>query len=239
MCDIEHNNLSLKRYFLRKEKEREQKKILAIRKRLDELYLKQKEMPLLPLPKPIQRGFIRYFILREDITSSKYAAFYQEILTLVNTTKVHYSRHFKQKKRRQGKRIYVVKGQELKELSECFFLSKKNPLSEKQKALFIKIENSNNTCVTYRFSEPWRFVLTVKPNLYTHYQAKDTIIESQISEIENIFTKDQIWQKYTKIKYGYANYKYRRSESLYKMTKNNYYKHKAKNLKNFIEEYEH
>ncbi len=105
----------------------------------------RRNMPLLPLPEPYQKGFVRYFVLREDVARSKRAAFFEELLEVVNTYQYSDNRKFEAKKRRRGKRVLVPRKQELENFIEWTFFHRKSTryLTEAQRAYFIKVKRYN------------------------------------------------------------------------------------------------
>ena len=90
------------------------KKLIRLFKEDRELSKRRSELPMIDLKPPIQRGYKRYFIVREDVRRSKQGVFYENLLRKINTTQFSATKEFKQKKRRLGRRIYEARGQYLK-----------------------------------------------------------------------------------------------------------------------------
>ena len=74
--------------------------------------------PLLP---PVQRGWNRFFVLREDVAAGRNAEFWENILMKINTCDWSYRKDFKIKRRKFGRKIYEVKPQRLRRLEAFDF----------------------------------------------------------------------------------------------------------------------
>ena len=78
-----------------------------------ELEKQKRTMPLVPLEKPYQKGYVRFFVVRDDVKRSKLGAFFENLLAKINTYQYADNRKFQKKKKRRGKRIYLPRKQEL------------------------------------------------------------------------------------------------------------------------------
>lgn len=167
-----------------------EKRVRAAYKEWRHLREVRRNMPLLPLPEPYQKGFVRYFVLREDVARSKRAAFFEELLEVVNTYQYSDNRKFEAKKRRRGKRVLVPRKQELENFIEWTFFHSKSTryLTEAQRAYFIKVKRymplQKEFMDVYEFADPWRFVLRVRPNMITHYRPVDSDLERDIDALD-------------------------------------------------------
>lgn len=157
----------------------------AVRKRIWELGWKE-------LKPPVQRGFVRFFVLRDDVMRTKNAPFFQKILNTINTEQWSHRKDFKKKRRRLGKKIYVVRDQNLREIFPEEFLRKFN---EAERSYFyetlIHPKGTKNPVTVYRFIEAWRFVLRVQPNMITKVRVKDLDLERKAAEIDRFFNTDR------------------------------------------------
>jgi len=171
------------------------KQLLALNKEQDELYKQQRNLGWIELHPPVVRGWKRYFVLRDDVASSKQAAFFERILSKINTTEYSYRKDFKVKKRKWGKKVYVVKEQYLRKPDPYYF--NRMDFTEAEKQYFeervIVDERTGRLGRIYVFTEPWRFVLRVRPNIITKTKARDEAIESRIQEIRNYFNRNVLW----------------------------------------------
>ena len=50
-----------------------------------ELEKQRRNLPLVPLEKPYQKGYVRFFVLREDVRQGKQADFFATLLEKINT----------------------------------------------------------------------------------------------------------------------------------------------------------
>ncbi|ASE63097.1 hypothetical protein CRN76_17115 [Chryseobacterium indologenes] len=157
-------------------------------KRSEELWKIKRNTPPIPLDSPYQRGFVRFFVVRDDVMRSKDGEFFEEILRKINTWMYSESRQFLKKKRKFGRRIYVEKEQKLKTISSWSWNDPKLGLTARERQYFLKYEEycPYRKCneVYYEFTEPWRFTLRIRPNMITHYKPVDFEMEKEIAELE-------------------------------------------------------
>jgi hypothetical protein len=151
------------------------------------------------LKPPVQRGFVRFFVLLEDVKHTRQASFFEEILKKINTSQWSHRRDFKRKRRKFGKKIYVVREQGLQDIGEKEFFSKK--FNDSERLYFyetlIHPKWSRTPIKVYRFTESWRFILRVEPNMITQVRIKDLDLEKRDAEINKYFTNDsrqRLWK---------------------------------------------
>ncbi|MDN5284637.1 MAG: hypothetical protein JWR38_911 [Mucilaginibacter sp.] len=165
------------------------KQLIQLYKRRKELWEQQAQLPWVVLEEPYQRGWKRFFVLREDIKHSPRAEFYEALLAKINTTEYHHDKSFKQRKRRKGRYGYVVTKQMLRELDLYDWNSAKLDLSEQEKACFTRVETfsikTRRLEIKYVITESWRYVLKVAPHMITHKRLKDSDIEKELGRIDN------------------------------------------------------
>ncbi|KRD10170.1 hypothetical protein ASE21_10635 [Flavobacterium sp. Root901] len=194
------------------------KQLIQLRKLEVELWNKRRDLPLVPLEIPYQKGWQRNFKLRDDVARSSEASFYRELLEKINTWQFSPEKSFKRKKKRKGKHVYVEKIQNVKEFSPSEWTSSKNELTEKEKVHFYKRErwcsNFKRYKVHYVFNEPWRYVLRVSPHMVTHTRMVDSDLESEIDIIDNYIVNHNLRDKINKLVKGFSNrWKYYQSEN--------------------------
>jgi len=152
------------------------------------------------LKPPVQRGFIRFFVLRDDVSKTNQAPFLRNVLDKINTTHWSYRSDFKKKRRKYGKKIYVVREQGLRDVGEKEFFS--NKFAEQERLVFdetlIHPSWSKGPVKVYRFAEPWRFKLRIQPNMISKVRVKDFNLEQKLSEIGKYFEfdnrRDRLWR---------------------------------------------
>ncbi len=172
----------------------------------DRLWEMKRNIPLVPLDKPYQKGFVRFFVVRDDVKRSKDGRFFGELLEKINTEMYSPNRKFLKKKRRRGKRIYVAKEQRIANIYPWEWDSAKFGLTEREKQYFIMKDNYcpiRKSCkVYYEYTEPWRFVLKVKPNLITHYKPLQSDLEKEIDETDSFLNRHKVQAIIHKTIYG-------------------------------------
>ncbi len=186
-----------------------EKKLLQLDKERKNLRKAKDELPYIELQEPYQKGWERFFVLRDDVARSNTANFYTNILQKINTVKYCTRKDFKKRKRVKGKKIDVLKIQYTKAFDQSEF--DKLNFTEKEAALFSweLIKQWNNKYVKMLvFNEPWRFVLKIAPHIITHAKMVDVKLESEIKEIENFIDRNNLQHKIGKAKSKSYNYKW-------------------------------
>ncbi len=178
---------------------------------------------LVPLAKPYQRGWERSFVLRHDVRIGNDGEFFQILLDKINTVEYSHRKDFKKKKRKGGKRIYETRIQKLKEMLDCEF--EKYKFTDREKLFFREEWRERalaRSICRYRiwiFTEPWRFVLTVKPKMITHTRIIDIELEQQIGELNQFFTTRNLYPRIGHLRgerQNYYNYGYKQVAAKYK-----------------------
>ena len=158
------------------------------------LYEQKKNLGWQPLLPPVQKGWKRSFVLRDDVARCKQAEFFEKILAKINTYDWSYRKDFKVKKRRLGRKNYVVKEQKLLAPYDWYFM--KLRFNDAEKQFFHEVLYWDNRgrikAIRYVFNEPWRFVLRVKPNIVTRIRIKDGELESNIKRLDNYLERNDL-----------------------------------------------
>lgn len=187
-------------------KEDFEKHLIQLRKLEKGLWKKRKDLPLIPLENPYQKGWQRCFVLREDVGRSSEAEFYRTLLEKINTWQFSSEKSFKRKKKRKRRNVYVEKIQTVKEFSEWEWKSPKLELTEKEKVHFYKRErwcsNFKRYKIHYVFNEPWRYILRVSPYMITHTKMVDSDLESEIQLLENYIVNLDLRNKINRLIHG-------------------------------------
>lgn len=191
-----------------------EKKVRKYYKRSNEIFRAKKEISLVPLKEPYQKGFVRFFTLRDDIKRSKDFEFFENLLMKINTEMYSDSRKFQKKKKRFGKRVYHPIIQCLRELTPSEFSGPKSILTDKERQYFIRVEKYsvqyNCKYVFYEFIEPWRYCLKIRPNIITHYKPLIVDLEVENAEVESFLEQEKNKKiLYKKIHGGGYSYKWR------------------------------
>jgi len=211
---MENNNLLL--YRLRSVRSRKriirkdvEKQIRKKYNRSDKLWEIRRSIPWIPLENPYQRGFVRFFVLRDDVKRSKDADFFEGILNKINNYLYSESRLFLKKKKKHGRRIYVEREQKLKRISSLGWNDPKLGFTQRERQYFLKKEEYNpfrkRNDIYYEFIEPWRFTLRVRPNMITHYKPLNSELEKECDELGSYLRQHKIAGIIQKTIYGKSN----------------------------------
>lgn len=190
----------------RLQKEDFDKQLLRLHRELDKLKTARRQLPMIALETPYQKGWKRSFVLREDVAKCNKADFYRELLAKINTVQYSHDKSFKRKKRRRRKRIYEVMPQQLRSFREYEWLQNKVQLSDAERLLFYQRESlatDGRTIVKeYCYAEPWRFVLQVTPHMITHVKMVDEVLEQEIDALKRRLNIHHWWPRLNKLRYG-------------------------------------
>ena len=184
-----------------------EKQLIQLDKKESQLYTQRNNLGFELLEKPYQKGFKRFFIVREDVAQTKYVDFYNELLVYINTTKYSLRKDFKKSKKVKRKRVFVETIQEL----ESFYSYTFNKIPEKFKQYFLPIEeyhpNFKTFITKYKFIEPWKYVLKIEPNMITQRRKIDIELEQELSQIKNKIERNHLRIRINKAKSKKTNYK--------------------------------
>lgn len=214
------------------------KQLHTIYVREHRLFVAKRNLPLIPLKEPYQQGWVRYFVLREDVLRSPDAEFFQDLLTKINTYHYSNSKSFSKRVRKNGKKVEVEKIQDLYKVYPEQWNSNKFGLTDKEKEYFSMVEEWNPifkmTTRYHKFNESWRYVLRTRPNIITHKKAIDEVLEQELRWIENRITNYHLRNRINRLKSGSGHYKgYYEEEENPKYSDSN----KAKSLQELYEDY--
>jgi hypothetical protein len=181
------------------------KHLLRLHREEKSLIIQQQNLGWEPLDPPVQKGWKRFFVLRDDVATSKHADFFANILSKINTCDWHYRKNFLVKRRFRGRKKYVVKPQKL--LSPASWQFSQLDFTDAEKAYFYleyRYERRrHNPQVYYVFREPWRFVLRVRPNIIDKVMKRDVVIEARIKRIDRYLEINDYRNRQIRLVYGY------------------------------------
>jgi hypothetical protein len=191
------------------------KQLLQLNREEKLLYKQKLALGWEPLVPPVQKGWKRFFVLREDVARSKHAECFENILAKINTYDWSYRKDFKVRKGRYGKHKYGVKPQSLLRPDESHF--QQLGFTDFEKQFFYEqwfLYGKKELVKRYVFSEPWRFVLRVRPNMIDKIRKKDPLLEKRIKEIDNYLDTNYYRGRMSKLLYGSGWGNWRRGEDL-------------------------
>lgn len=191
------------------------KALLKIHRQENELWDQRNNLGWEPLDPPVQKGWKRFYVLRDDVALSKHALFFENILQKINTYDWSSKKQFLAKKRKRGRKIYVERKQHLK--MPCAWEFRRMDFNDNEKQFFHVepfVENWNKELrYRYVFNEPWRFVLRVRPNMIDKIRIKDAELESRIKAIDNYLEKNDYRRRLNKLLNGDAGNHWRKYET--------------------------
>lgn len=201
------SRLKTKRQKKRLQRHDSDKKLIKISRELKRLQKEQANLGYKELDPPVQRGWKRLFILGPGVERNTDRAFFQSLLDKINNEQYSHRRDFKKKIRKKGKKIHVLRVQTLSEFYEGSF--KRLKLTEKEKLYFIEkweLNQKREFCKKYVFAEPWRYILSVKPNMTTKIKVIDPILLQQEAEIKNFMAGNNLWPRLNNLVDGWHQY---------------------------------
>jgi hypothetical protein len=201
--DILCYRLRTRRHKIRMQYEDFDKQLMRIDREETVLWQQRNKLGWEPLLPPVQRGWKRTFVLREDVAMTDRADFFNSILKKINTVERSWRKDFKKKKRYMGRKIYVVKPQYLKKLD--LWEWRKAAFNEAEQQFFecvFSIDKSGYVKQKYVFTGPWRFVLKISPNIIDKVRIRDVVIEQRLKEIDNYLTRNDYKGRIQKVVYG-------------------------------------
>ncbi len=179
------------------------KQLIQLNKERDKLSRQIRNLGWEPLVPPVQKGWKRCFVLRQDVARSRNADFFETILKKINTQDWSHREDFKVRKRKKGRKYYIVKTQFLRKLYEGDL--KKLDFSAKELEYFHEVWESDwrrQPVKRYVFTEPWRFVLQVRPNIIDKVKKRDAVLEARKSEINTWFDRNGYCYRLDKLRGG-------------------------------------
>lgn len=191
----------------REAKEGHDKKLIQKYKELEKIKSVQQKLGYRDLIPPVQKGWKRFFILRPDVLVSSEKDFFLEFLEKINTTTYSHRKDFKHKRKRNGKKVDVERVQKLKEFFIYEF--KKSELTEKEKTYFKmewRVTDRGHLIPVFVFTEPWRYILRIRPNMITQVRMIDPQLKSRECEIDSYFERNKLYPRIFKLTDGsYSN----------------------------------
>jgi hypothetical protein len=173
-------------------KEAYDKNLLRLGREWDAVRHKRYSLGWDELNPPIQRGYVRFFVLRDDIKRTKQAGFYEKLLAKINVRQYSHRKDFLVKRRRYGKKVYAPREHTVP-LLESWEL-RKIKLTTEEFACFSEetIYSGQQHCsrVVYRFTEPWRFVLRIQPNMITKVRRRNVDLDRREADLDRYFSFD-------------------------------------------------
>lgn len=155
---------------------------------------------------PYQKGWVRFYVLREDARNRNDANRLRKVLDLVNYKKYCPREDFTIPLRKNGR---VVKGKRVPIDQKLNWLTEKqySELPDDIRKYFVRQTWTERrmyptkhyvTIVGYVPTMPEYFVFQVEQNIITHHFVPDGEWESHVAEIQNKIDRENLWPKINK-----------------------------------------
>lgn len=201
------------------------RKIRALIAEQDELYDIKYQAPLVELDTPYQKGYKKFFVLREATTRRYDAHIISRILKKINNyvffEKPDFKKKVKSHRDHRGRRIAEheriiepslgwIGPHAWEKLSENDKKDFKKYLSSLQfrhvMAQSLSRSGGSTNVLTYAKGYfclyPWFFETRIEPHFITHVRTLYPNVEARLKEISNTLRKHNLWTRYAKLK-GY------------------------------------
>lgn len=182
------------------------KLLIQKQRRLNEIHKAERELPLVPLPVPIQRGWRKGFVIRDDVLRRSDAHELRRILPQVQCFIYSNRADFKAKKYHSKQEENIP--HEIAMVPEKSWDKLQWPEYFKTKWFsFRTVIKAGAFGTTYlvkgwHFRYPWMFVPEVQAHYATHSKNVDPNLAREKAEIYNFFEKHNGWCRLDKIRYG-------------------------------------
>jgi hypothetical protein len=204
--------LKSKRRRIRLRKQDQEKHLLRLHREENKLRRQIRDLGYEPLIPPVQKGYKRIFVLRDDVQRSQQAAFFAGLLAKINTVQYSDTKAFTKKQRQRGRKIQVPLEQKLQSPNAWEWRQK--GFTEAEAACFYPVPEwrHGRFYTVYQFREPWRFVLRVVPNLVTEVKVKDNLLEQRLDEIESYLSFNDRRERQSWLLGKYVKYRWFKRE---------------------------
>ncbi|MCH5717879.1 hypothetical protein [Niabella hibiscisoli] len=150
----------------------------------------------------------KIFHIKSRCSNRKKSDFFQNILDKVNTIQYSWKKEFTVKRRKYGKKIFVPKPQHLQTFRD-WELRKLHLLPDELQ--FFRADwitdKYGKEYLLYVFTEPWRFQLTIQPNIIDKRRKLDTALEAEVDSIDRYMTIRHLYPYLVRLEKGRFKYK--------------------------------
>jgi len=179
------------------------KQLIQLDKRETTLRRQIRTLGFKELHPPVQKGWIRHYVLRDDVARSEQAEFFENILKKINTYEYHWRKDFKVKRKRNGKKIYIVTEQHLLKLRDYRFWQL--DFTDAEREFFTEEWYFDFRTGFYKqivFTEPWRFELKIRANMIYKEPLRDGQVDSEKKWIANYLERNDLRGRQAKLLQG-------------------------------------
>jgi hypothetical protein len=186
-------------------KEKKDKSIIAYVREMDKLRKVCRDAPLVPLEKPYQNGWTKYFELRDDYTRRDDAQIFRNVLKVIGEEVFCRKQNFIGRNGKEyGPGLRVVGKNEWEMLGWTPQYKKHFEFGRFRRSTYFGM-NWNDMIEGYKMIKPYFLIEAIKPHFITHTKTIYPDVEARIAFIQKKFTKQQLWRRYDHLK-GHKRY---------------------------------
>lgn len=175
--------------------EKKDKSIFALERERNKLYRIQRDAPLIKLEKPMQNGWVKYWMLRDDYTRREDAHVFRTILKVIGTETFCRKKNFLDRHGKEyGPGLRIIGRNEMEMLQWTQALKKHFHFGlHYEKNLWGY--SSPRPIEGWKIIRPFFFEEAIKPHFVTHVRTHYPDVESRLAQIQNKFSKDQLYNR--------------------------------------------
>lgn len=187
---------------IKQQKDEFDKKVRRASKRINELWKLKNSIPLEPLPQPVQRGFVKTFVLRDDIARRRDAHDFKRILSEINAQVYCKTPDFKVTKWKTGQKVDMQ--HTVGYISEHRWEKLDWPSHFKKHFIFTTRHRTSPSGFTFTykgwfFKNEYYFASKVEPHFVTHRRPVNVDIEREKAELEAFMNNNHGWERLSKL----------------------------------------
>ena len=174
-------------------KVKEDKKALALERELNKLLELSWKAPIIPLEKPYQNGWIKFYVLRDDYTRRTDTNVYLRILKEVGIERFSRNKNFLDKNGRPlTPGLKIIGKNEWDKLGwpehyKKYFYYGLHPVETRW--------GTGGTREGYKLTHTFYLVEAIRPHMVTHTKVIYPDVQKRIREIYNTFEHKQYWSR--------------------------------------------
>jgi hypothetical protein len=185
------------------------RQIRAAVKERDELYLSR--FAFVPLDEPIQRGWLRFFVLGEHAKRRRDADTLTAILAVINTKRRSRNREFMVRQRRTKRLIEIE--QSVRSIRNREWEKRSLPAAWFPYFHIYHYYEWERPAFRAEFAYPSLFTLHIEPNWVWHIHDVDPAVETRISELDRWIESRGRWRRWGWLNGEPQRYRWREQES--------------------------
>jgi hypothetical protein len=190
------SRLSRSQFYFRKEKEA--RRLLERLNQLAKLRYSWRKENLIPLEKPIRRGWIRYYVVRPDVLKSSRGKTIAKLLNYVQNPYVCADKNFTTTRGENGRKL--KQPTPIQQNVRDLYQHEWERLPEELQNYFSMVEKTRRwggPIKVFQFKYPWMYDTLVKPHYVTHaYVLHNEVISEYEYVWDKLYNSDTLAYKY-------------------------------------------